>query len=400
MSPINGGIVNLIERKMKPSIINQFRLYQYSLLQDIISQQINYLIDEFGLQHDKYFDKTKPIVIEEDASYIRINHYATYSITSKLFRESSSNFLNINIPKLVDGSFFVLNSGWYIPLCYIGETISYKKNSVMLYSAIHPITMNLHGSDNRVIFMGNNISLRDFLLLISRDWPKEAIKAIDDEFGLTPEKYLPDIIKHCSKIFKIKSNDHSEIINHLSKLFFDPWTSELYRTVYNIYPNISQLILNTFSQRYQLLHDDTIDRDKLFIDLRIKRLMFIEPILRPIFRAVSKCISELLSGKQPMHLKLASDEIIKRFYKDLNGNSLYNTTNGFSSILAHKASFKNPSSDSKLPRAVSSIHFTHKGRICSNSISNQSPGETVSLISDQNIDLKFGTFIENCKIGD
>ena len=131
-----------------------------------------------------------------------------------------------------------------------------------------------------------------------------------------------------------------------------------------------------------------------FIDLRFKRLTFIEPLLRPYFKSITQASSLLLKGIQPRTLNIKLDSIVKKgFFGDLDGNSLYDLVNGFSGILSHKASFKNPFGKGELPKEVSSIHFTHKGRICTSSISNHDPGQIINLIPDQDIDYRYGIFM-------
>ena len=58
----------------------------------------------------------------------------------------------------------------------------------------------------------------------------------------------------------------------------------------------------------------------------------------------------------------------------------------------HKATFDNPYGSGELPKEVSSIHWTHKGRICPNSISNKKSGRDIFLVPNQNIDLDYGIF--------
>lgn len=129
-----------------------------------------------------------------------------------------------------------------------------------------------------------------------------------------------------------------------------------------------------------------------FNDLRHKRLIFIEMLLKPYFKAISTASKALINGHQVFTSKLSGEDLVQNFFKNLHANSFYDTVNGYSGILAHKATFKNPYGSSELPKEVASIHWTHKNRICPNSISNKDAGQDIFLVPDQDIDLDYGIF--------
>jgi len=376
--------MNLIEREITESSLMKFREFQFDMHEEFIKVGLKYLIN-LGLNYDPmvYDFEACPFVRSEDLTYSEIHNYAVNTLKVQLF-DDNHIFLNLNIPRILNRSFFRLNSVNYVPVFYISdEPIIRKEKSILLTSTFHPIT--LYFKDNRVIFMGSNILISDFFQAITYDWDDQSKQIIEKHFKIDlNEKSITDVIDIIStKIYSAPTL--RDIKYRIEEVFFDDWTSELYRVFYNIEPtfdNVLKIALNKW----------IYEPKRSFIDLRYKRLTFIEPILKPFFRAVTRASMRLINGTQPRDLKLSLDAFVKGFFEDLDGNVLYDTVNGFSSVLAHKASFKNPFGTGRLPKEVSSIHATHKGRICTNSITNSDPGQTVNLIPDQNIDLRYGIF--------
>jgi len=124
-------------------------------------------------------------------------------------------------------------------------------------------------------------------------------------------------------------------------------------------------------------------------------LVFIEHFMKGMFKRVSSSAKSLLNKKQIRSLHFPKNGFSKHFHTELDGQTFYDTVNGFCSIISHKATFKNPAAKSKLPKSVSELHDSHKCRICSNTIGNTKPGQMVSLVPDQDIDLRFGIFERN-----
>ena len=379
--------MNLIKREIKPSVINEFRKYQYSLWKDLIINGVNYLI-KFGLNYDRHiFNPSNPqINIIPDLSYCKIAHYATKIV--KLQLESNTNkplFLQFSFPELIDDIFFKLNNVLYIPMVYIlDEPIVIKVKSIALKSLFQPITIFLE--NNRVIFMGINIHIEDFFQFMTYTWSNSEKVAIQQHLSLDLNiKKIDTLIS----FFASKLNTEKEYIKikkRINELFFDDYTYDIYKKFYNIEPDIDTVLKIAIKRK--------IDNTKIeFIDLRYKRLSFIEPILTPFFKAVRLTTTMLIKGQQVRNTLIPFESIIKNFFNELHGEIFYDTVNGLTSILAHKASFKNPYSTESLPSIVSSIHPTHKGRICPNTISNHNPGEMVSLIPNQKIDFETGRFI-------
>ena len=298
--------------------------------------------------------------------------------------KKNDNFLHVTLPNIVEGCFFKLNGVYYIPLLYISdEPVVLKEKSVSLYSLFQPIT--LYFSQKRVIFMGVSFKLEDFLQIMSQGWSKEDISLIEDnlELSLTQKPLNENLIYFGEKLNC--DPDINVIKTRLNNLFFDDWTAELYKYLYGIEPDIDQVFLLSVRKKAKGIKPS-------FIDLRYKRLTFVEQLLKPVFKNISYAANRILKGFVVKDLKVPLEGIVQHFFNELNGNVLYDTTNGFSGILSHKASFKNPFGQSDLPREVSSIHWTHRNRICPNSVTNKDPGQNILLVPDQEINLRYGTF--------
>jgi hypothetical protein len=328
------------------------------------------------------------IHIDEVSNYKSIGHFAQFAL--KVNIHSKRNFIYLNIPDLIYDTFFILNDSKYVPLYYISdEPIILKEKSIKLSSLFQSITIFF--GNNRVIFMGHNISINKFFYLIMYDWNDTVLKDnIITELKLNFNGLnIIDIVKFFST--KLNCGRSIKDIKYcITRLFFDKWTEELYEKFYKIdKPNIDDIVTLALKK--------LINKQKRsFIDLRYKRLTFIEPLFNPLFKNISKVVQSLIEGNpQPNCVTSDFGMIGKHFFNQdsgLNGNLLYDTVNGYSSILAHRASFKHPFGEGKLPPEVSSIHWTHKGRICTISVANKDPGVTVSLVPDQEIDLRYGIF--------
>lgn len=377
--------MNLIERVTKESVLSSFRTVQYSRIPDMLITGVNYLTN-LGLEYDPaLYDQTvDSLKYIEDVIYSNIRHYACIVTKLKLVEDKNTWFFALSIPELIQGMFFKLNSVHYIPLLYLtDEPIVLKENSMVMQSMFQPLT--LYFAQNRVIFMGINIVLTDFLQLISTGWDQDLIDEIEQYFQIDIHSGQ---LQHIVGYFSSKINTGrtvEEIKDKINLLFFDNWTKELYKKFYNFEPTIDTVLQTALTRKMS-------NKKISFIDLRHKRLTFIEPLMRPFTKAVSDCAKGLLKGHNIKSLKLNLSSIVTHYFGELDGNVIYDTTNGFSGILAYKATFKNPYGQSQLPREVSSIHWTHRDRICPNSITNSDPGQTVSLVPDQDIDLQYGIF--------
>jgi len=378
--------MNLINQPSYDSNIIIFRIFQYSMFIEMFEIGMKYLL-KLGLKYNsETYNPTKQLVeVSEDVTYNGINHYASRVVRNTINKTDKKDFIRISFPELISNMFFQLNGGLYIPICYISdEPIVLKKESELLSSLFQPITIFF--ADKRIIFMGTNFVIDDFLQLICYDWEEQDKDLIEVNLNINLRNKS---LKELEKIFGEKLNIEPNVLaikHKMNQLFFDDWTEELYRKFYNIEPNLDNVFKLALSRRI-------FKETKSFVDLRFKRLTFIEPLMTQYFKGITRASSQLLRNIQPRNLKLKQSALISSFFTDLDGNVLYDTANGFSAMLAHKASFKNPFGIGELPQSVASIHFTHKGRICTNSISNQNPGQVVNLIPSQNIDMRTGKFI-------
>lgn len=376
--------MNLINRPVKESIISSFRSWQYLMIDDLISIGIGYL-NNLGLSYDPTLYNGQTPILEKvlDQTYNHVHHYASTRIKLKL-EQGNKYFLDLSIPDLIDGTFFHLNNTHYIPMLYIGdEPIVLKEKSISLQSLFQPMT--IYFGQKRAIFMGTNFPISDMFQILTYYWDDADKNQVQEAFDINLyEKDIENVITYFSEKLNTQK-DINEIQKKLDLLFFDPWTADLYGQFYQIKPSLTEVFRVVSNRKYNEIKPS-------FIDLRYKRLMFIEHILKPFFKAISFSSIQLIRNNSVRNLKLSLSAIAEHFHSQLNGNCLYDTTNGFSGILSHKASFKNPYGESRLPREVSSIHWTHCGRICPNSIANQDPGENILLVPDQDIDVRHGIF--------
>lgn len=383
--------MNLLKRPIhKSSDLLDFRKYQYSLISELIGVCFEYA-SRFGLKY-----KTINIEILSDDAYFSQAHYAFDKLRIKL-DDNTNNFLELDIPTLIDDCFFKLKGVYYVPLIYIlDEPITFKKNSIKINSLFKPIT--LYTQDNRMIIDGNNIPISRFLRLYESD--ENTIKEV---CSLFKTQYICESQdESIAKIAKLinSADDLDEIKQFIENIFFDKWTKGLY-TAYYKKENMTMLdIFEIIMKRCYL--EEPIE----FNNLEHKRLVFIELLLDPLFKAINQLVINLKRDKVYNQINLKSNAIIQHFYasgnmgvglqkknKGLSGNNLYSVVNGFSGLLSLKGSFENPKSQSELPRSISNIHHNYKGKICPVTISNKSPGVVSSLVPDQKIDLRYGLLL-------
>lgn len=378
--------MNLITRSIENSSVVTFRSFQYSKIRELIALSLRYLF-KFGFKYDPkiYNPDGSNIEFIDDMTYSGFNHFSTKLITVKLFK--STNFIRIAVPELYQETFFILNGVRYIPMYYvIDEPIVVKKRSIMISSLFQSITVYV--ADNRVTFMRTNIVLEDFIKIITETWDIAYQKEIESLLNITLTTPINSkTLTILGKKLKCPANS-KHIKSKMNLLFFDEWTTQLYKKFYNINANLEDV--------FKIMFDKYIERQTtkiVFTDLRYKRLTFIEPLMNPFFKAIGRTVSVFLTNDfQKPNLILNLNEIVKHFFTELNGNCLYDTVNGYSSILSHKATFKNPFGTGILPKEISSIHWTHYNRLCIIAISNHNPGETIFLVPNQKIDNQFGMF--------
>lgn len=384
--------MNLLSRDIDQiTDLMNFRTYQYGLIYDFIKICFEY-INRFGFECDNY-----SIEILQDKTYHSTNHYAFDKLRIKLDDGGKQNFLELDIPKLIDGMFFKLKGVYYVPLIYIlDEPITFKKSSIKLNSLFRPITLYLN--DNRVILNGHNIPVSRFLRLYSPDenTTKEVCELFKTQYI---QESLDESVYNISKLV-LCENDLESLIEFIEDTFFDNWTKGLYQAYYKK-KNMNMMGI------FEVIVDRLINNQHVeFNDLAHKRLVFIELLLDPLFKSINRFITNLRRNPDQTQIPIKANAIIQHFYlsgnigigiqkknRGLSGSNLYSIVNGFSGLLGLKGSFENPKSQSELPRAVSSIHPNYKGKICPVTISNKNPGVISTLVPDQKIDLKYGLFL-------
>lgn len=373
--------MNLLDRSAnyEKSDVLKFREHQYNLIPQFIKLCISYL-ESLGMKINPtdYYES-----IIDDVGYHGINHFSTVIVKIKLSKSHKEYFLNLTIPKLIDGNFFKLNSVLYVPGFYIcDEPITVKKKSSIFYSLFTPMT--LYTKENRAIILGDNIPLtRIFRLFYTED----EIIDLSEHLGF-------EYIKESLNQSLIQLSDTfcctptlEDVTTRLNNIFFDPWTKGLYQTYYN-FDEIT--LKNVFDQ---LVINYNNKEEKSFIDLHYKRLALAEILLAPLFKAVSVSIKNVLKGTNIYKLNINIGDIIDHFYMKLNRFQMFDSVNAYSALLSLKATFSNPSGSGELPSEVSSIHKTFKGRIDPISISNTDPGKVINLCCDTKLsNLDYGIF--------
>lgn len=385
--------MNLINRPINQSSdLMNFRKYQYGLIPYFIDVCFEYA-SRFGLEYDKI-----NLEILQDTSYYSSTHYAFDKLRIKL-DDNTTNFLELDIPTLIDDIFFKLKGVYYVPMIYVlDEPITFKKNSIKLNSLFKPIT--LYTQDNRIIIDGHNIPISRFLRLYESD--ESVVKEVCDLFNT---QYIiesqDESVAKISKLIKC-DEDLENIVNFIENIFFDNWTKDLYCAFYK---RENMTMMDIFHITMQRIYNKEYIE---FNNIAHKRLVFIELLLDPLFKAINKLIYTLKNIKSVIQIPIKANAIINHFYasgnmgvgnqkrnKGLSGNNLYSIVNGYSGLLSLKCSFENPKSQSELPKSVSNIHANYKQKICPVTISNKNPGVVSSLVPNQHIDLKYGVFLND-----
>jgi len=375
--------LNLLNRKVERLPLVEYRKAQMDLIPSLIDIALDYLIVN-GVQIKK--SKTK-VSIKDSANNTLYTHSGSYYENvqySVIINEQHKDpFLFLHIPKLTDNK-FTLNSSEYIPMIYMADNpITFKRKSIMLYSLFGAITFDQ--KDCRVIYEGSNIPISRFLRIFYRDSeipsiiPEYEHKVINE----TRDRSLVVL----SSLFNTPQNWKS-LRKRVNQLFFDRWTSGLYKEVYGFESNDLREVLE-----YVKLNIGNVNSDD-FINLKCKRIIFIEQLLLPVFRAVRDLMTKHLKGETFggfIKLKISNPrEISNYFFKKMDGSTLYESTNVYSSLTIFKASFKRPGSSGNLPSCVSSIHKTYRGIVDVVNTSNSNPGEVITLVPTTKIDLKYG----------
>jgi DNA-directed RNA polymerase beta subunit len=367
------------------------RQYQYNFLLDFCENAINFLAQQ----------KNNYLQVSNKTLHQRINYKGVYNSS---FSKVSIDVKNINenriyhftdffVPTLIENNHFYLNGCYYTPILYLVDyPIITKQNSSKIFGLFNSIT--LYNRDDIAIFVRHNLPL-DYFLQLFIDFEDDIYQEYIKKYGLKHKKRSQDnIIEILSNRFSVKEKTVDAIINKFETLFFDDYTYELYRRCYNLDDfNLKDIIRITLTNA----NKDPVN----FVDLRYKRVSFLEMILRPFLDRISNLAIEVSKGIEKNNMKVDDLFILKYFLTSnqsnsasnkqmvgLSGNYLYDTKNLYSSILINKCSFITPGM-SMPPNEVKHLHKTHFGKICPITISAQTPGETISLIPDIQFD-EFG----------
>lgn len=369
--------MNLLKRKIDYDTTNilDFRQYQYDIIPDFLYICFKYL--ENNGFHFKWEDISFSSI--NDMTYESQNQYA---IKTFIVNMNNKKFLTINMPRLINGTFFKLNGSLYIPtIRIIDYPITIKKNSIMISSLFTPIT--IYHKDSRVIILRNNVNISQFLRLF---YSKDEVEHIC--LNIFSSKYsvenLDTVIRLFSKFLNC-NNDHKTVLDKLDKLFFDEWTAELYKQCYNLQDPITLK---------DVLDICIKNEEKSIIDLNYKRLVFLEHLMYPLVSRITKFVKLIMTGKTYLKFPLDCVSIIDYFFSSegLQSNFFYDIDNGYNGLLSLKASFKSPGGDKAMPADIRTIHPTFRNKICPITVSNKNTGEVVSLIPNQIVDLKYGLF--------
>ncbi len=390
--------MNLSEKeefKISKDSIENFRRKQYDLIPDFIEMCIKYISNQ-----SKDYLKITSITFEDKIDYNDIYYSAVKQLIVKVINtdlkenkdQKETEFLNVFIPKLVHDNFFYLNGNYYAPALYLfDKPFSFKEKSIMISTLFN--SMSFMFKKNIITFTGINIPLHIFLLLFLYNDPKDQV--FPDFINLITTKY--------NKKFKMKIEPEDHVINyftsridcennvksilkHFDKLMFDPYTTYSLSVCYDIPVkdiNIVTIVRKLFEMD---LNNEYIN----FIDLKHKRLIFIELLLRPIFKKFSSLAIQTVRGFKFSQLKMDRYSVLKNFSGHLKNNFLYDTGNLYSGLLQHKVSLLSPGV-TRGPKSISSIHDSHFGKICPVTISSMEPGKIISIIPGTEFD-DFGLF--------
>lgn len=395
--------MNLLQNRLKDNsngeflTIDTFREYQYGLIDNFLGLIVEYISKQNNNYLELISKSIKPKLAYQSIFNTNLNQVEVNIRNKNLKEQTSKLFFKLLVPRLIDRCFFIINGNYYIPSLYIlDKPIVIKKKSIKLYSLFNSISISL--SHDITTFTRANIPLQYM-------------------FGLfleTPEEL--DLYRQLSSIYKIKfkPKQDSDVLNYFGNnigrytrediieffenLFFDDYTKYLYKTCYPGTFDDNMSLKNILITSLKMRINGEIPN---YIDLEHKRLVFIELLMSPLFKRVGSLAAQAARGFFPDELKIDHLQIQKHFLtspdkkkkgsEGLSGNYLYDTVNLMSGMLTHKVSMINPGSANP-PSTISDIHPTHFKRICPISVSNQKPGEVISVLPTTKFDYS-GQFV-------
>lgn len=383
-----------VEESGKGLSIREFRKSQYDLIDNFLSLIVQYI----SKQNGDYLTCIKKS-IRPKLTYQGI--YNTELIQTEVFVKNKNNtdpnvneklFFKLYIPKLINDTFFMINGNYYIPTLYIlDKPIVIKKKSIKLFSIFNSLSISL--SHDLATFTRANIPLQFlFGMFLETEEEKKLYSDIATKFNIKfqPKKEA-DILNYFNN--NIGRGTREGVIQFFEDLFFDDYTRYLYKGCYpKLFTDNTLSLKNVLIQSLKMKINEEIPE---YIDLSHKRMTFIELLLSPLFKRIGNIASQAARGFYPDEIKIDHLQILKHFLSSpdkkkkgsegMSGNYLYDTVNLMSGMLMHKVSMVNPGSTNP-PSTIADTHQSHYKKVCPISISNQKPGEVISVLPTTRFD--------------
>ena len=382
-------LTDLQEPQTNPNeiTIGDFRKIQYD--DKMIKYFVNLCIEYLSAQNNNYL-QVHTINIMRVPEYLGINdsHFTRVVVYTKVVSTNEIKIMfRLVLPTLLNDYFFVLNGNNYVPTLYVvDKPIVVKKKSIKLSSLFNSISI----FDDHVTFLGINIPAHYFLNIILPDNDPELMqtkKIICERLHIQNQQIVEaDIINYFIKKFSCEP-DRDSILKHMERLFFDDYSKLLYQNCYSIEEK-DLTIVKVLMKSAELC---SLTIEETFIDLKHKRLIFLEALFQPLFKRIGHYATLAAKGYKTDEINMDMMEITKHFQTNLHNKFIYDSVNAYSGMLQHKINMMNPGSDNA-PSIIANLHDTHFQRICPISISNQNPGETVFMVPTVKLDY-FGQFL-------
>jgi hypothetical protein len=380
--------VNKLRRygKEDPTIltVENYKQFQYQNIHKFIEFCINYFNNQFD----------EPVIELNSIDICKLSHYylntsflLEYTCRVNILQQNEiKTFFQVYIPEFLYNHCFLLNKCFYLPSLYIlDKPITIKKESIKLDSLFNPISIFF--KKNIVTIMQHNISLQYMINLFcsEQDYFDEALSlCLYNEIVEGNNLY-----EKFKLVFNKNFNSKEEIWKAFDKFFFDEYTQYVYYKCYGI-QNFYELF-NIAVKKF--LDGRNKNEDNLnFIDLKNKRILFIELLLEPIFKYVSRLINNnKRRDLNYLNFTLDPNCILKNFRMKLHSTQLHSGSNLISGITSHQVLQVSPGINNP-PSSIALLHETHFGRICPISISSEDPGKKVSVVYGTRID-EIGQFV-------
>jgi len=390
--------VNLLQNRKQIDFFKSinpisFRKYQYESILKFIENGVNFVSNI----KNNYLE-ISDIQINEKVNYTGIYNSKLSKIivkvNNKISNKQNELFLKLYVPTLLDYNYYYLNGNYYVPSFFlIDYPIAIKKKSAIITTLFNSITF--YYKQNIAIITGKNIPISIFIQLFIDKQNKEEVELYSNfcdflkiEFENISEENL---IQLFSSKFKTKKNI-KDIIKKLELITLDDYTKQLYS---KCYPDLKQVTLKNIILKTLKL---TLAGPISFIDFNFKRIVFLEFILKPYFTRITTLAID--TSKGGIKSKLVMDElsILKYFLSSAKSNKQSNGLSGkfrvdstsLYGLLLPKTNLITPNMNIP-PSEITNIHESSFYKACPITISNQHPGETISLIPNVKFD-EYGIF--------